>query len=265
MFDKSLFLTICNDLYDSYSEKVANIPPVDGCMLKSENFCFVALCKMFDIDVIIESGLYFGASTQMFCEYFPSKKIYTIDTEVLDSATQTLDKYDNIVIREGNGHQLLPEIIQSIDKSKKIAVFIDGPKGREQFTLARSVVDKVAFVALHDVGEEYCSISPEYGITRETYENFISWDDSIILTTDDWYSDKYAHMNKKQLKWLKGDSDTGFPVRDDDYDSDLWNPIIERLYPKGFGLGVAVSNSGHSILRERNKEWIKILKDSSNE
>ena len=151
---ESLILDECKSLYHSYNRKVGRIRPSCDCMLRAENFCFCVICKMFNIDIIIESGLCHGSSTEMFAKYFNDKKIYSIDTEIIDSTKRYLSRYDNIEILKGNGLNLVEQII-SENKGSRIAVFIDGPQGNDQLVLAKRVINDVEFVALHDVGKVF--------------------------------------------------------------------------------------------------------------
>lgn len=241
MFDREKFLKKCEELYPIYKKRVRGVPPAFGCVLEGESFCFCVLCEMLGVDVIIESGLCHGASTQMFAKYFlgTSMEIYTIDLEVMDETKKALEEYPNIKdILAGDGASIVPEVISSVEKSKKIAVFIDGPKSEEQLELAKAVINDVEFVGLHDVGQDFSDWA-----YAGTYEKFMEWEDAQFITTELWYSSRYSHMNETQLLWLRGEPNTGWPQRNDGYDCERHNPILEKVTPKGFGLGIAMKRT----------------------
>ena len=242
IFNRDKFLQKCEELYDLYMEKVGRILPVCGCMLEGESFCFCVLCELYSIDIIIESGLYHGVSTEIFAKYFLDKdiKIYTIDIEVMESTRKRLQKYSNIEMISGNGCIVVPDIISSIDKDKKIAIFIDGPKHALQLALAKSIINDVEFIGLHDIGKDFIDWTMRYkGNSYNAYKEFINWNKSTFITTDNWYADKYSYMNIAQLKWLQGTSNIGWSTRNDGYDAQLHNPILKKITPRGFGLGIA--------------------------
>ena len=48
------------------------------------------------------------------------------------------------------------------------------------------------------------------------------------------------------MKWLQNSSDHRWEDRNDGYDQNLWNPILQSITPEGFGLA-AVSKYGVDI------------------
>ncbi len=238
---RNKLLQQCEASYKRYEKSVRDVSPRNGCMLKAENFCFCCMCELYSVDVIIETGVFFGASTEMFARYFEGSEteIHAIDISWPDGLQEKLQSYKNIKETYcADGTQKILELITKF-KDKKIAVFIDGPKGEQQLSLAKKIINSVEFVALHDVGREYCMYTAEPQVEVETHDNFVEWDRSMFITTEDWFANKYSHMNIEQLRWLQK-KDTRWEKRNDGYDESLWNPILDKITPNGFGLGIAM-------------------------
>jgi hypothetical protein len=132
----------------------------------SEAFALYSLSQYYNIDILIESGVYRGGSTSVWGRTLSNLKIFSVDyvkeganpRQKWDGVRSTLGPlYPNITFIEGNGNKLLPEIIEN-NPSKKIGVFVDGPKDTEGLNLAKKCLsyDNVYFSSLHDyVSKDY--------------------------------------------------------------------------------------------------------------
>ena len=67
---KNVFLRQCKMSYEKYKTRVPNTAPANGGILDSEALSLVSFCDLYDIDVLIESGIFFGRSTEILCNYF---------------------------------------------------------------------------------------------------------------------------------------------------------------------------------------------------
>jgi hypothetical protein len=145
----------------------------DRGILPTEAFAFMAYCKALQIDIIIESGTAFGQSCYLFAKYL-NTEVHTIDNithygiEAQNIAKERCKKLP-VNFHVGDSFKLLPKLIeQHIDK--KIAVFIDGPKGEiaRQFRQNIWNYSNILMVALHDsigennVGKFSTANHPEY-------------------------------------------------------------------------------------------------------
>lgn len=124
-------------------------------ILPTEAFAFISYCKALQVDTIIESGTAFGQSCYLYAKYL-GITVHTIDDiSHYGNEAQLVAKERckdlPVVFHEGNSNNLLPELIKKYS-DKKIAVFIDGPKGESAKALRRNIwgYDNVVIAALHD-------------------------------------------------------------------------------------------------------------------
>lgn len=166
----------------------------------SEAFALYKLAKHYNIDILIESGVYRGGSTSLWGRVFSDKQIYSVDyVQEGNNARQKWNAvretyktlYPNITFIEGNGIKVLPEIIEE-NENAKIGVFVDGPKDNIGLRLAETCLSysNVQFSSLHD-----------------------------------WYnSEEYFHTRLEDYRKLMGDIDK-------------YHPQIKK-YPNGPGLTI---------------------------
>jgi len=134
----------------------------------SEGFALCSLIEHFDVDLMIESGVAYGGSTEMMA-LVTNKPIIAIDTfdaysDSYEYASTRLSKYNNIKLIKGNSLVKIPEIL-NIFKGNKIGVFIDGPKGTTAIEMAQGLLyteERVQFICIHDIkhgtpNQHYCS------------------------------------------------------------------------------------------------------------
>lgn len=124
-----------------------------------------AFCeRAADCDMVVESGVAYGRSTEILAKAFPSKRIASIDdaklygTELFDAVSKRLLKYPNVFLWRGDSMAFLPEFVRWCD-NLKIAALIDGPKGEKAAKLADALLSypHVKFVAIHDANASYSS------------------------------------------------------------------------------------------------------------
>lgn len=147
-------------LFDSYIGSFLNLkdePYYDRGILPSEAFAFMTYCKVNKIDLIIESGTAFGQSCYLFAKYLQIP-VHTIDNTINygDAASQVAAERCKdlpVIFHKGDSNYLLPKLVEEFSKEKKrIAVFIDGPKGiHAQILRDRVWINSQVFVAgVHD-------------------------------------------------------------------------------------------------------------------
>jgi len=137
-------------------------------ILNSEAFAFCALSDFFKADLIIESGICNGGSTEIWCKYFTKRTmmnippVIAIDIDLLPKAINRLVSYNNIQLIKGDSTQIIPNIIKEITNAN-ISVFIDGPKNQAGVKLAQICLEfpQVKLVAVHDMcrifyNTQYC-------------------------------------------------------------------------------------------------------------
>jgi hypothetical protein len=128
-------------------------------ILPTEAFAFMSYCKALQIDMIIESGTAYGQSCYLFAKYL-NIEVHTIDDVShygIQAQNTAKDRCKELPVHfhVGNSLKLLPQLLDQYP-NKKIAVFIDGPKGdvAKQFRKNIWNYSNVLMAALHDsVGE----------------------------------------------------------------------------------------------------------------
>ncbi len=225
----------CEKSVDLFKRKIgdsfAYIP--NGIMLW-EGFAFCAMLDLLDIDLIIESGVAGGRSTEIWAKY-TGKKIYAVDNartygeERFEETVRRLSYLDNIEFINGNAFFELPRLIKQ-NRGRTIALFIDGPKGIDAITLAKHCFryEHVRCAGIHD----QC---------KGNYHEMDVWNRTVFYTDAPWFLEKYAS--------LESNSD---------------NPEFQeelRNNPGGPGIGIAV-NSGIIHSNAKNHKTIRWIKDS---
>jgi len=126
----------------------------------TEALVLFTLAKKYNIEHFIESGVYRGGSTSLWCRVFPNIQLHSIDyvqeglspRKKWNAVSSTLTSmYSNIEFIEGNGNVEVIKLIESLP-DKRIGVFIDGPKDEEGLALAEAAIgyENVMFSSLHD-------------------------------------------------------------------------------------------------------------------
>tara|TARA_S200002703_G_scaffold24676_1_gene21436 strand:- start:9263 stop:9952 length:690 start_codon:yes stop_codon:yes gene_type:complete len=155
---------------NSESWKNWNIPNVThggyprNSIFFSEALVLYSLANEYNIDCFIESGVFRGGSTALWCKTFNDKKLFSVDyvregnnpREKWNNVRNKLTPlYKNITFIEGNGNEILPKII-SENSDKRFGVFVDGPKDSQGLSLMEKCFsfENVYFSSLHDYTHE---------------------------------------------------------------------------------------------------------------
>jgi hypothetical protein len=126
----------------------------------TEALVLYTMAREHNITHFIESGVYRGGSTSLWCRVFPDIQLHSIDyvregndpRKKWNAVSSTLSSmYSNIEFIEGDGNVKVIELIQKYP-NEKIGVFIDGPKDEVGLRLAEQCIkfDNVCFSSLHD-------------------------------------------------------------------------------------------------------------------
>tara|TARA_R110000787_G_scaffold136823_2_gene249396 strand:- start:809 stop:1453 length:645 start_codon:yes stop_codon:yes gene_type:complete len=124
----------------------------------SEALAVYTLCKEFNIDLLLESGVFRGGSTRIWANVLSDIDIKCVDILeepkhhiIVNNVIDHMSTYKNIEFKIGDSIKILPELIGS-NLNKRIGVFIDGPKDNLGKSLCESVLkfDNVFFTCLHD-------------------------------------------------------------------------------------------------------------------
>eukprot|EP00933_Yihiella_yeosuensis_P055168 TRINITY_DN53868_c0_g1_i1.p1 TRINITY_DN53868_c0_g1~~TRINITY_DN53868_c0_g1_i1.p1 ORF type:complete len:404 (+),score=65.74 TRINITY_DN53868_c0_g1_i1:43-1212(+) len=174
-----------NFLFRNYVDKflasdVYRMEMTENSVKFTEAFAFAAFCHLHEVDLVLESGIYKGVSTEIWS--FFVKDVYAIDVFIRKEAEDRLRKRPNVQLEEGDGHKLLPEILAK-NPGRKAAVFIDGPKGELAIRLAMTLRGhpQVAFVAMHDM---------------EPYRGELTKLGAFFYSDETWYQEAYGHLDE---------------------------------------------------------------------
>ena len=115
-------------------------------ILNSEMLAICSLCEELGVSAIVESGRARGYSTGILAKYFKDRplRIISIDWEKAKwfigaddkFAKESLAPYKNVELLYGNSVKLMPALVKKL-KNERVAILMDGPKGKEAVDLAK--------------------------------------------------------------------------------------------------------------------------------
>lgn len=169
----------CREIKENWIDRVCPLSYIAHGIALYEGLAFASMVELFDAEIILESGIAGGRSTEMLARYFDipiiavdSGEFYGIDN--LKLTKERLSKYENLSMVIGDSCRILPEIIYQMN-DKRIAVLIDGPKMNLADFLAESCKGLgVEFAAIHDtcVAEFYHQLKDAFFYTDD--EEFLN-------------------------------------------------------------------------------------------
>lgn len=194
----------CEKIEEEFVRKVLPINFLPKGIIPSEGFAFCALSKSLSIEMILESGVCNGMSTLMWSKFFQTTPIIAVDKSLPKSTTNRFGLVSNVQLLAGKGENLLPSLIQK-NSQKKIAIFIDGPKGMNAVNLAKRCLEfsNVCMVGVHDVHK--ISVGKPCKVRQ-----FLDDTKAIDFYTDDLeFVEKYSFMDELkncigQIHWKPG-------------------------------------------------------------
>jgi len=180
-----------------FKDIIQNVPYQKKGIWYTEAFLFCSICDILKVDAIIESGVAYGCSTEIFANYFDFN-IIAIDSDQYDIFSDTskrLEKYNNLSLIKGNSFELIPNIIEE-NLDANVGIFIDGPKGREARRLRDNLLkfNNISCFGFHDYsGQNRTDIG--------TFENsFITHDLEFIYNKFNVLNDKVIETVPKNAK-----------------------------------------------------------------
>ncbi len=161
-------------------------------ILMSEAFAFCAIGDLFDVDIVFESGIWLGRSTEIFAKYFAPKKVIAVDVSLKGAAVERLKEYDNLTLIQGDGPAEIKRILRN-PKIKRAGIIIDGPKESQAVDCAAELLklENVSFVAVHDAYKS------------KVKQRLINLKRSLFFTCEKWFLEKYSKLDRKESQWDK--------------------------------------------------------------
>jgi len=184
-----IFKKQCELSLPRFKERVGALNYIANGILLWEGFAFCSLLDMYGIEMIIESGVAGGASTEIWASYFQGK-IFAIDNtlfygpERFVQTAERLKKYDKVEFINGDSFFEMEEMVKK-NSDKKIALFIDGPKGKGAEALAKKMFafDNVVFAGIHDQNG------------KDGRHPMDDWNKKIFFTDAKWFLEKYSFLD----------------------------------------------------------------------
>ena len=186
-------------------------------ILMSEGLSICAAMDLYKIDMLIESGICNGHSTQIWLNYDNNISIKAFDIKIKESTKKRLSLEKNLFMECGNSKVLVPEAIKN-NTNKRIGVFIDGPKGVASLRLAEKcyLYDNVSFVAVHDLN---AALGLQTG-----FRSLANKLEAVSFFTDEvWFVDTYKDLDINE----SNQHDTG----------DVWEPYKRTRNGVTYSLG----------------------------
>ncbi len=207
MISKDEFIKKADSIIESWKSKVLPLDYIDNGILLWEAFAFSVYLELLDIDIIIESGVAGGRSTEVWARSF-NGNIYGVDNcsvygkNRLKNTTNRLCKYNNVYIIDNDSYIELPKLIKN-NKDKRIALFVDGPKKHLAKDLINTVIDdNVVLVGIHDT------------CTKNYYRKFSDLNNNIFYSDEKWFLEKYKYLDDARDPYYDDGPGIGIYIND---------------------------------------------------
>jgi hypothetical protein len=196
----------------------------------SEMLCIIALCDTLGIDIVVESGLACGQSTYMLVQYLDPLRVTVHSIEYVrdddaDYAEKRLLPFSNLQLHYGDSNELMPELLARC-RGHKVALLIDGPKGRAAFELLSRCLadsDDIVVAFIHDLRKL------DWGKPTEQRYLIHQYFDRLFFTDDQDYVE------------LTRDLDANCAAEPSETGWDTWHPYHKGLqYVESYGPTLAV-------------------------
>jgi hypothetical protein len=164
-------------------------------ILNSEMLSACALCRELGAEVIIESGRARGQSTYVLARAFEGTSVAIASIELERDhdaafAEERLAGFPNVELLYGDSFKILPGLLESL-RGRRIAILLDGPKGKPAIELLSRCFVQSADVAvgfIHDMRRG----TPQRAQLEETA-------DRVFFTDDQTFVEQYSHLDRTCL------------------------------------------------------------------
>ena len=197
------FFKTCDEIKQEFCEKLSDIVWQKKGVFFTEALAFIAMCKMYKIDTIIESGVRNGDSTEMWLKYFGDDiHLYSVDLmehkDDVNAAVNRLSGYENLSFKQGDGEKIVPGLIHIL-KGKNIALFLDGPKEFGAMRITQrcfAASSDVKFSSIHDMGNGALKVSTKPS-TAQSIKTMRGWNNFVFDTDDIDFRQRYSDIDKR--------------------------------------------------------------------
>lgn len=166
------------------------VPWQERSILMSEAFAVCGAGDLYDVDIVLESGIWMGRSTEIFASYFAPKRVVAIDVSLKRVVVERLEKYDNLTLVQGDGPEQIRKILKD-PKIKRAGIFIDGPKESRAVKYIEEFLDQgnVSFVGIHDAHKS------------KVKRMLILLGYPLFFTCEKWFLKKYSKLDRGESQW----------------------------------------------------------------
>jgi hypothetical protein len=176
----------------------------------TEAFLFTSVCSLLGVEVIVESGVASGCSTDIFASCFDGPVI-SVDNDsygIFDDTAKRLSHHKNLYMLKGNSFNVIPRVVAdsadpesglTINNDTRVGVFIDGPKGKEA-TRLRSELSKFKNIVCFG----YHDYSGQNRIEMGEFKNSLVTHDLDFMAKYSYLNDKVIQAVPKQAKHKNG-------------------------------------------------------------
>jgi hypothetical protein len=161
--NRAKLLEQCDRSISDFSQRVLPLDYQQRGILLSEGLAFCAMCDLFEIEMLVESGVAGGRSTEIWARYF-NRDIYAVDScelygeTLFEGTRKRLGSYSNVKLIMGDSFVAIPQLLRSVGRQLRTALFIDGPKGPRAMELAEACFKGPSpplFVGIHDMCKQF--------------------------------------------------------------------------------------------------------------
>ena len=204
MKDKGAFLDSCDEILEGFLDKMSPLSWQRKGIFFTEALAFIAMCKKYRVDTIIESGVRNGDSTEMWLNYFGKDvKVFSVDLmdheDDVSAAVKRLSHHENLEFKRGDGEVVVPKIVENLPSTARVGMLLDGPKSFGAMRITEKcfkMSDVVKFTSIHDMGEgalKY-NTNPEY---LESIKTLKSWPNYTFITDDADFRNRFSFVDNK--------------------------------------------------------------------
>ena len=196
------------EIETEFTDRVLPLECASRGILASEGFAFCCYCKQHNIDLIIESGVYNGQSTLIWSKFFPDIHIIAIDRELKQSTIEKLAWNKKIILKKQAGRSFVHYCIKN-NPEKRIAVFIDGPKGNAAIELTKQcfMFENVFVAAMHDTHKVSFNKPNKTRTIVDDTHGFSFHSDNLEFVNQFSFMDSpknYIGQGDEDIYWLPG-------------------------------------------------------------
>ena len=197
---RSFVLSAARLHQDRFSETTENENDGQG-LLDSEMLAMIAVMRAFEIEVVIEAGLYWRQQTNVLAEVLQgtSCMIYCIEwieEEIAEDTEQRLAPHKNLQLHYGDVAEIIPRTLEQ-EKGKQIAILLDAPLGPEALQLFSDSIANHPNVMLGFIGDLRGShldlLNPNDVFVQDYFER-------VFFTDDEAYGAQYGPLDPHRLQ-----------------------------------------------------------------